>query len=95
MIGVFTIAERVVGPGRVATAMTLLASATGLGYASGSSIAGRLADGHGYTAAFAVTVGAMALAAVLVVTSQRRLHRALATGERDPFAEVAWATAEA
>jgi MFS family permease len=95
MIGVFTIAERVVGPGRVATAMTLLASATGLGYASGSSIAGRLADGHGYTAAFAVTVGAMALAAVLVVTSQRRLHRALATGEQDPFAEVAWATAEA
>ena len=64
MIGVFTLAERVVSPGRVATAMTVLASATGLGYAVGSTIAGRLADHHGYTAAFAVTVSAMACALV-------------------------------
>lgn len=79
MIGVFTIAERVVAPERVSTAMTILASATGLGYAAGSSIAGRLADMRGETAAFAVTVSAMGLAAVLVTTSQRRLRRALAT----------------
>ena len=67
MIGVFTLAERVVTPGRVATAMTVLASATGLGYAVGSTIAGRLADEHGYTAAFAVTVSAMVCALALVV----------------------------
>jgi MFS family permease len=78
MIGVFSIGERVVAPGRVATAMTVLASATGLGYAVGSSVAGRLADDHGYTAAFAVTVSAMTLALVLVASSQRRLRRALA-----------------
>jgi predicted MFS family arabinose efflux permease len=59
--------------------MTVLASATGLGYAVGSSVAGRLADRHGYTAAFAVTVSAMALAVVLVSVSQRRLRRELAT----------------
>jgi MFS family permease len=85
MIGVFTIAERVVTPSRVATAMTLLASATGLGYASGSSIAGRLADSFGYTAAFAVTVSAMALAVTLVVGNQQRLRRALGShGEPGP-----------
>jgi len=86
MIGVFTLAERVVTPGRVATAMTVLASATGLGYAVGSTIAGRLADEHGYTAAFAVTVSAMACALALVSLSQRRLRAALApsVAEREP-----------
>ena len=78
MIGVFTLAERVVAPGRVATAMTILASATGLGYALGSSVAGRLADHHGYTAAFAVTVSAMVLGVGLVAGSQRRLAAAVA-----------------
>lgn len=81
MIAVFSLAERVVAPARVATAMTVLASATGLGYALGSSIAGRLADTHGHTAAFAVTVTAMALALALVVGTQRRLHAALAVPE--------------
>jgi MFS family permease len=89
MIGVFTIAERVVTPSRVATAMTLLASATGLGYASGSTIAGRLADRHGYTAAFAVTVSAMVLAVLLVTTNQRRLRRALGSALGDAPAEAA------
>lgn len=83
MIGVFTIAERVVVPARVATAMTVLASATGLGYAVGSSAAGRLADGHGHTAAFAVTVGAMMLAVVLLAGSRRRLRLALAMPDVD------------
>lgn len=78
MIGVFTIAEQVVAPARVATAMTVLASATGLGYALGSSLAGRLADAHGYTAAFAVTVTALAAALALVLASQRSLATALA-----------------
>lgn len=78
MIGVFTLAERVVAPARVATAMTVLASATGLGYAAGSTIAGRLADEHGYTAAFAVTVTAMLLALLLVAGAQRMLRTALA-----------------
>jgi predicted MFS family arabinose efflux permease len=83
MIGVFTIAERVVAPARVATAMTVLASATGLGYAVGSSVAGRLADDHGYTAAFAVTVSAMTLALALVASSQRRLRSALTGSTSD------------
>ena len=77
MIAVFTLAERVVAPARVATAMTVLASATGLGYALGSSTAGALADGHGHTAAFAVTVTAMGLELLLVASAQRRLRVAL------------------
>lgn len=84
MIGVFTLAERVVHPSRVATAMTMLASATGLGYAIGSGVAGRLADQSGYTAAFAVTVTAMALAVTLVVAAQRRLHAALLDARTTP-----------
>ena len=81
MIGVFTLAERVVAPARVATAMTVLASATGIGYALGSTVAGRLADHHGYPAAFAVTVTAMAAAVVLAATNQGRLRRALAPAQ--------------
>ena len=47
MIGVFSLGERVVPPARVGAAMTLLASATGIGYALGASVAGRLADRRG------------------------------------------------
>jgi predicted MFS family arabinose efflux permease len=78
MIAVFSLAERVVPPARVGAAMTTLASATGLGYALGSSLAGRLADQSGATAAFAVTVGATVLAAGLMTTQQRRLRAAAA-----------------
>jgi hypothetical protein len=78
MIAVFSLAERAVPPARVGAAMTTLASATGLGYALGSSIAGRLADESGATAAFAVTVGATVLAVVLMSTQQRRLGTAAA-----------------
>ncbi|MDN4160890.1 MFS transporter [Nocardioides abyssi] len=91
MIGVFSLAERVVPAARVGAAMTTLASATGLGYALGSSIAGRLADGSGATAAFGVTVGATVLAVTLMTTQQGRLHRAVQTAlvaerERDQAA---------
>ncbi|GAA5116593.1 MFS transporter [Alloalcanivorax gelatiniphagus] len=78
MIAVFSLAERAVAPARVGAAMTVLASATGLGYALGSSIAGRLADESGASAAFGVTVGATVLAAVLMGTQQGRLRRATA-----------------
>ncbi|MCW2959584.1 MAG: Major Facilitator Superfamily protein, partial [Solirubrobacterales bacterium] len=77
MIGVFSLGERVVPSGRVGTAMTLLASATGVGYALGAGLAGRLADAHGSTAAFAVTVGATVLAVVVMATQQSRLRRAV------------------
>lgn len=78
MIAVFSLAERVVPPARVGAAMTTLASATGLGYALGSSLAGRLADTSGATAAFGVTVGATVLAVLLMSTQQRRLRAATA-----------------
>ena len=43
--------------------MTMLAGATGIGYALGSSVAGRLADATtSHTPAFAVTVTAAGLA---------------------------------
>ena len=89
MIGVFSLAERVVSPARVATAMTVLAGATGIGYAVGSTIAGRLADLSGHTAAFAVTVTAMALALVLVAGSQGRLRAALVPAAPEPPLERA------
>lgn len=82
MITNFTLGERSAPPARVGAAMTLLASATGLGYAVGSALAGRLADTHGHTAAFAVTVGAAGAALALAVAAQRgwrRLQPALAS----------------
>jgi predicted MFS family arabinose efflux permease len=78
MIAVFSLAERVVPAARVGAAMTTLASATGLGYALGSSLAGRLADQSGAPAAFGVTVGATVLAVALMSTQQRRLRAASA-----------------
>lgn len=77
MIAIFSLAERVVPSHRVGTAMTLLAAATGVGYALGSTVAGRLGDTGGSTAAFAVTVGATVLAVTLMSTQQRRLSRAV------------------
>ncbi|WP_454049561.1 MFS transporter [Cellulomonas sp. Marseille-Q8402] len=87
MIGVFSLGERVVPAGRTGAAMTALASATGVGYALGSSVAGRLADVSGHRAAFAVTVTATVVALALAATQQRRLTRALRTAEA-PDAEV-------
>ncbi|RYJ04753.1 MAG: MFS transporter, partial [Actinomycetales bacterium] len=75
MIGNFAMAGRVVDPSRVGTAMTLLAGMTGIGYALGSSVAGRLADSHGYTSAFGVTVTAAALATVLSAVVLARSRR--------------------
>jgi MFS family permease len=74
MISNFTLGERSAPPTRVGAAMTLLAAATGLGYAVGSATAGRFADGHGHAAALAVTVGAAAAALVLAVAGQPLLR---------------------
>lgn len=77
MISNFALAGILVPLHRVGTAMTLLAGATGVGYAVGASIAGRLADHHGHTAAFSVTVSAAALAVLLAVTANRALRSAV------------------
>jgi MFS family permease len=73
MITVFTLAERIVPPNRVGTAATLLAGATGVGYALGSALAGGLADLGGHRPAFAVTVAAGAVAFLLAVIVRPRL----------------------
>lgn len=72
MISTFAMAGAVVVPERVGTAMTLLAGATGIGYALGSTVAGRLADLGGHTPAFAVTVTATALALLLSLAFRAR-----------------------
>ena len=75
MISNFTLGERAAPPARVGAAMTLLAAATGLGYALGSAVAGRLADASGHTAAFGVTVSAGAAAFLLAAGAQPILRR--------------------
>jgi MFS family permease len=75
MISVFMLGERAAPASRVGTAMTLLAGATGIGYAVGSAVAGRLADVHGHTGAFAVTVTAAVTAVVLATAAQPLLRR--------------------
>ena len=54
MISVFMLGERAAPAAKVGTAMTLLAGATGIGYAVGSAVSGRLADAYGHPGAFAV-----------------------------------------
>ncbi|MDQ2852775.1 MAG: MFS transporter [Actinomycetota bacterium] len=76
MITTFTLAEVITPMPRVGAAMTLLAAATGLGYACGTTISGYFADEHGATGAFAVTVTACVLGAALAVGTRRPLLRA-------------------
>jgi hypothetical protein len=73
MITVFTLAERTVPAGRVGAALTLLAGATGIGYAVGAGLAGRLADLGGHRPAYAVTVVAAGLAVASAVAARRRM----------------------
>jgi MFS family permease len=86
MITTFTLAERVTPPSRTGAAMTVLAAATGLGYAVGAALAGRLADWGGHTPAYAVTVGAGAAAVLVSWACRRVLERA--ERERRPGAVV-------
>jgi MFS family permease len=93
MITTFTLGEQLTPPARTGTAMTLLAAATGLGYAMGAAIAGHLADLSGTTAAFAVTVTAAGLACALAAAAGPMLRRAHAiattvTGSAFPDLDV-------
>jgi MFS family permease len=86
MISVFTLAERITPVQRTGAAMTALAATTGLGYALGSAVAGRLADWGGHTPAFAVTVGAGLLATVVATSAAPGLRatQERAAQEREP-----------
>ncbi|SOC52649.1 MFS transporter [Ornithinimicrobium cerasi] len=75
MITTFTLAERVTPVRRLGAAMTLLAAATGTGYAVGAALAGRLADLGGHAPAFAVTVVATVLALALALLGGRVVRR--------------------
>lgn len=76
MISNFALTGILVPVHRVGTAMTLLAGATGIGYALGASFAGRLADDGGHTPAFAVTIGAAGVAVLLAGVANKALREA-------------------
>ncbi len=75
MITIFSACERVVDPARLGAAMMVLAAATSLGYALGSSTAGRVADVGGYPYAYRVTIAAGVAALVLSLVLRPALHR--------------------
>nr|WP_255669626.1 MFS transporter [Aeromicrobium wangtongii] len=77
MISNFALAGILVPVRKVSTAMTMLAGATGIGYAIGAALAGRLADANDHTSAFAVTVAAAGLAVVIALVSNRALREAV------------------
>lgn len=77
MISNFALAGILVPVNKVSVAMTMLAGATGIGYAIGAALAGRLADLSDHTSAFAVTVSAAALAVVIAMASNRALKQAV------------------
>lgn len=83
VITTFTLGERVTPASRTGAAMTILAAATGLGYAVGAAVAGRLADWGGHTPAYTVTVVAAGVALVVSWSSQRVLRSAVSTSH-DP-----------
>lgn len=77
MISNFALAGILVPVNKVSVAMTMLAGATGIGYAIGAAVAGRLADLEGHTAAFAVTICAAAFAVVIAIASNKALKAAV------------------
>lgn len=79
MITVFTLAADAAPRPRLTTALTVLAGTTGVGYAVGSSVAGRLADWGGHQPAYAVTVAAAGLSTLAALA-------VLLTGARGPSA---------
>lgn len=89
MITTFTLAERVTPPSSTGAAMTVLAAATGLGYAVGAALAGRLADWGGHTPAYAVTVGAGGAAVLVAWTCRRVLEKAERPASVEPVADDA------
>ncbi|WP_067439460.1 MFS transporter [Nocardioides jensenii] len=88
MITTFMLGERITHPSRIGAAMTLLAAATGLGYAIGAAIAGQLADWGGQTPAFAVTVAAGFVALVVSWGGRPVLERAAAAAAPAPAYDV-------
>lgn len=83
MVTVFAIGGLVAPAGKLGTVMTALASGIVAGTAIGSSIAGQLAEHHGYSTGFLVPVGAATalflLGAAAAVVLRRR-NRTLAAG---------------
>ncbi len=81
MVTAFAFGGVVAPAGRLGTVMTALASGIVAGTAAGSSMAGQLAQGQGYAAAFTVAIAAAAalflfgLAAAVVVRSGQREHQ--------------------
>lgn len=75
MVTVFTVGGRLAPAGRLGTVMTGLASGIVAGTAVGSSVAGRLAEKHGYSTAFRVPVAAATALALLGAASAVVLRR--------------------
>lgn len=84
MICVFTMAERITPQRRLGAVMTVLAGATGIGYAIGAGVGGRLADWGGHTPAYAVTVGAGLVATALALAAGRALRDEQARHREQP-----------
>ena len=76
MITTFTVGERITPVWRTGTVMMLLAAATTLGYATGASLAGQLADLAGHQPAYAVTVTAGVVAVLISGLGHGALRRA-------------------
>ncbi|WP_411733080.1 MFS transporter [Paeniglutamicibacter sp.] len=78
LVTVFTLGGEIAPPARLSTVMTLLSSGIVVGTAIGNSLAGLLADSHGYAGAYAVAAGAAGLllaagiAMAILRTAQRR-----------------------
>ncbi|CAN7428688.1 MFS transporter [Arthrobacter sp. LjRoot14] len=88
MVTVFAIGGEVAPAGRLGTVMTALASGIVAGTALGSSVAGQLAQHHGYSAAFLVPVCAatalflLGTAAAVVLRNGKASRRGNGTGGR-------------
>ena len=83
LVTIFTIGGETAPPARLSTVMTLLSSGIVVGTAIGNSLAGLLADSHGYAGAYAVSAGAAGLilaAGIAMAVMRTRERRIMLSG---------------
>jgi MFS family permease len=86
LITSFALIERIVPAGSLTEGLAWLITGLSIGYGAGASLVGAIADAHGARTAFAVTIGAGFVMALLALVIHARLSTRAGTGTPAPVA---------
>ena len=86
LITAFALIERIVPAGSLTEGLAWLITGLSIGYGAGASLVGAIADAHGARTAFAVTIGAGLVMALLALVIHARLRTRAGTRTPAPVA---------